>query len=77
MYLTLTDLKGTNHTGSTVIPLQRWPAAILPNFMQFSGIYFGLAVTRAHSFGAGLISKQNCVIFKELDTNTDKKMEKL
>ena len=66
-----------NHAGSITIPLQRWPAAIPPNFMQFSGTYFGLAVTQMHLFGAGLIGKQNCLMFIELDTNTDKKTGKL
>ena len=73
----LTDLQGANHTGSITIPLRRWPAAIPPSFMQFSSTYFGFALTQMHSFGAGSIGKQNCVMFKELGANTDKKMGKL
>ena len=73
----LTDLKGANHTGSITVPLRRQPAVISPNFIQFSGTYFGLAVTQMHSFGAGLIGKQNCVMFTKLDTNTDKRTGKL
>ena len=73
----LTDLQGANHTGSITVPLQRWPAKMPPNFMQFLSIYFGLAVAKMHSFGAGLIGKQNCVMFTELDTYVDKKTEKL
>ena len=73
----LTDLKGANHTGSITVPLRRQPAVISPNFMQFSRTYFGLAVTEMHSCGAGIIGKQNCVMFTELDTNTDRKTGKL
>ena len=68
----LTDLKGVNHTSSITVPLRRWPAAIPPNFILFPDTYFGLAVTQMHSFGAGLIGKQNCVMFTELDKNTRK-----
>ena len=45
--------------------------------MQFLSIYFGLAVAKMHSFGAGLIGKQNSVMFTELGTNPDKKTGKL
>ena len=69
----ITDLNRANHTGSITVPLRRRPAVIPPNFMQFSSTYFGLAVTQTQSFGAGLIGKENCMIFKEPDTNTDKK----
>ena len=68
---------GANHTGSITVPLQRRPAKIPPNFMQFLSIYFGLAVAKMHSFGAGLIGKQNSVMFTELGTNPDKKIGKL
>ena len=68
----LTDLKGANHTSSITVLLRRWPAMIPPNFMQFSSTYFGLAMAQMHSFGAGLIGTQSCVMFTELDTNTDK-----
>ena len=71
------DLKGANHASSMTVPLQRRPAAIPPTFMQFSGINFGLAVTQMHSFGAGLIGKQNCPMFTKLGTNTHKKTGKL
>ena len=59
----LTDLKGANHTGAITVPLWRRPAAILPTFMLSSSTYFRLAVTQTHSFGAGLIGKQNFVMF--------------
>ena len=68
-----TDLKGAKHADSITVPLRRWLAAIHPNFTQFSGIYFGLAVTQTHSSSTALISKQSCVMFTELDTNTDTK----
>ena len=73
----LTDLKGANHSGSVTVSLWRRPAVIAPNFMQFSGTYFGSALIQMHSCGAGLIGKQNCVMFTELDTNTNKKTGKL
>ena len=73
----LTELKGANHTGSITVLLQRQSAVIPTDFMQFSGTYFGLAVTQMHLFSAGLIGKQNCVMFTKLDTNTDKRTGKL
>ena len=36
----VTDLKEANPTGSITIPLRRQPAAIHPDFMQFSSTYF-------------------------------------
>ena len=66
------DIKRADPSGSITIPLQRQPGVIHPNFMQFSGTYFWLAVTRMHSFSAGLIGKQNCAMFTELDSKADK-----
>ena len=40
--------------------------------MQFYGTYFELAGIQTHSFDAGIISRQNHVMFTELDTITDK-----
>ena len=71
----LTDLTGANSTGSAAVPanppLRRWPAAIHPNFMQFSKTYFWVVVTQTHLVGADLIGKQNCAMLKELDTKAD------
>ena len=60
--LCLTDLMGASYTDSNTVPLWRQTAAIPPNFMQFSGTIFGLAVTQMHSFGAELTGKQNCAV---------------
>ena len=68
----LTNFKGANHTCSLTVPLWRQPAAIQSNSTQFYGTYFGLAGIQTHSFDAGIISRQNHVMFTELDTITDK-----
>ena len=59
----LTDLKVAKHTISIAMSLRRQPAVFPPNFMQFSSTYLRNALTQTHSFGTGLIGKQDCVMF--------------